>query len=425
VQDDWQPRSNLTFNLGLRYDLQLGVFNEDIPELLSRIQDRLGRNGSYPLPIPFHEGSDRRGDKNNFGPRVGFAWDPNGTGNTNIHGGYGMFYENVRTLTNFGELTWPQSRSIIISRPSFPDALQGRSRDEFISTAPPNITVGDHDQVNAYAHQFNVGVSRMLTRDIAATADFTFVDRFSDRDTIDINLPDQVTRQRPYPQFNRVSYWQSSADNTYRALLVKVEKRMSRRYQFLVSYTLASAKDNGFTNNSPDVYGYTTVERYGSADRRHRMVTSGIFQVPGDILVSAILDLRSSLPFGPSTSFDLDSPGDGYTGDLPTGVAVGSGCRDLNLDAVNTFRASRNLAPISSVECPSFVNLDLRMSKSFTVGGVHRFEFIAQLFNVLNRGNKGTPTGNLTSNLFGQSTSISPNINAPSRQAEFAIRYQF
>jgi hypothetical protein len=423
VQDDWQPTNRLTLNLGLRYDLQTGVFNEDLPGLLQNIEDQLGRDGEYPIPVPFHEGYEQRGDKNNFGPRLGFAWDPTGSGATNIHGGYGLFYENVRTLTNFGELTWPQNKQIVISRPSFPDPLQGRSRDEFLSTAPPNITASGHDGVNAYAHQANIGVSRMLSRNIGLTADYTFVNRYSDRETIDINLPDQVTRVRPYPQFNRVNYWTWTADDTYRALLMKLEKRMSNRYQYLVSYTLSQARDNFATNNQADTYGFIRMERYGSADRRHRAVTSGIVQLPGDFLVSAILDLRSALRFGPTTSLDLNN--DGYTGDLPPGILPGSGCRDLDLNAVNAFRTGRNLSRIESVQCPGFVNLDLRMSKWFTVAGTHRFEFIAQLFNVGNRANYATATGNLTSNLFGQSTTLAPNINAPSRQAEFALRWQF
>jgi carboxypeptidase family protein len=429
-QDDWQLNEGITINAGLRYDLQTGAFNEDLDALLGRIQDKLGRDGSYPLAIPWHEDGNKRGDRNNFGPRIGLSWDLTGDGTTSLRAGYGIFYENVRTLTNFGELTWPQSQTIIINNPSFPDALQGRSREQFLSTAPPNITVGEDSQVNAYAHQVNVGFSSMVTREIAITADFTSVNRYSDRDTVDVNLPDQLTRVKPYPQFGRVSYWQSTADNTYRALLLKVEKRMSRNYQFLASYTLSWAKDQSFTNVLGDQYGFTFVDRYGGADRRHRLVVSGIVQLPAQFQVSAIGDFRSSLPFNPSSSVNLNN--DGYNNDLPAGVIPSSGCRDLNLEAINAYRTSRALTTVSEVSCPGFANVDLRFSKSFTLARLHRVELIAQLFNIANRANYSPPNGNILSGndrngrpLFGQSTSISANINAPSRQAEFAVRYHF
>jgi len=426
LQDDWQIAPRVTLNLGVRYDRQIGVFNEDIPGLLQKIDDRLGRDGSYPMPIPFHEGYESRGDANNWGPRLGVAWDPFDSGRTNVRAAYGLFYDNIRTLTNFGELTWPQAKAIVINNPQYPDPYGGRTREEFLSTAPPNITVGDHGQVNPYAHQVNFGVSQMIRRDMAVTADVSFVNRYSDRDTVDVNLPDQVTRVRPTPQFNRVSYWQSTADNTYRALLVKLEKRLSNNYQFLASYTLSKSEDDSYTNTAPDVYGYVKLVRWGVADRRHRLVVSGIYQLPFEMQVSAIADFRSSLPFSPSTALDLDVPGDGYTGDLPTGVYPGSGCRDLDLGAVNTFRRSRNLPEVTTVECPGFANLDFRFSKFFSFARGHRLELIAQLFNVFNRTNFNTTTASLTSTLFGaQSTTLLPNINAPSRQVEFAIRYQF
>ena len=114
------------------------------------------------------------------------------------------------------------------------------------------MTVGSNGQVNMYAHQYNVGMNRMLTREIALSADFTTVLRYADRDSVEINLPDQTTRVRPYPTFVRVNFWQPTADNTYKALLLKVEKRMSRRYQALVSYTLAKAEDDSFVSSLGD-----------------------------------------------------------------------------------------------------------------------------------------------------------------------------
>ena len=438
LQDDWQVAQGLTFNLGLRYDLQLGSFNEDVPGLLSKIQDKLGRDGSFPYDVSiFPQPRSNRGDRNNFGPRAGVAWDPANNGVMNVHAAYGLFYDNMRTLQNFNELTWPQGKPITILNPSFPDPFGGRTRDSFLSGTPPTITVGSNGQVNMYAHQVNVGVNRSLLRDIAISADYTSVFRYADRDNVEINLPDQTTRVRPFPQFVRVIFWQPTADNTYKALLLKVEKRMSSHYQALVSYTLSKADDNSFVSSLGDRYGYTKVERPGTADRRHRVVVSGILALPYTMQVSAIGDFRSSLPFGPITSaLDLNNDtlsGTGTTtSDLPPGVMPMSGCRDLNLDAINSFRRARNLTPVTQVDCPGFANIDLRFSKFFRIGS-GRAELIAQLFNIFDRANFATPSNNIGSGndattgrpLFGSTTSLLANINAPSRQAEFAVRFQF
>jgi len=432
LQDDWQAADGLTFNFGLRYDLQIGSFNENVPDLLGKIQDKLGRDGTFPYDVSaIRQPRPNRGDKNNFGPRVGVAWDPANNGVTNVHAAYGMFYDNMRTLVNFGELTWPQGKPIDLTNPSYPDPFAGRTREAFLSNTPPTITVGSNGQINMYAHQVNVGLNRMITRDLAVTADFTSVYRYGDRDTVEINLPDQVTRVRPYPQFVRVNFWQPTADNFYKALLVKVEKRMSSRYQFLTSYTLSKADDDNVVSNRIDVYGYSKVRRAGTADRRQRLVVSGIAQLPADAQISVIGDFRSSLPFTPTSSLgDLNN--DTLTGDLPAGVLPGSGCRSLNLDTINAFRRGRNLTEVTQVDCPTFANVDLRFSKFFRLG-TSRVEFIAQLFNIFDRANFNTPSNNIGAGndavtgrpLFGTSTSLLPNINAPSRQAEFAVRFQF
>src|SRR4029450_13222989 len=122
-------------------------------------------------------------------------------------------------------------------------------------------------------------------------ADFATVLGSCHRAQVSINLPDQTTRVRPCPTFVRVNFWQPTADNTYKALLLKVEKRMSRHYQALVSYTLAKAEDDSFTSALGDQYGYTKVKRPGVADRRHRLVVSGILALPLDMQLSAIGEL--------------------------------------------------------------------------------------------------------------------------------------
>ena len=117
---------------------------------------------------------------------------------------------------------------------------------------------------------------------------------------------------------------------------------MSNRYQFLASYTLSKAKDTAATNLLGDRYGFFQIERYGAADRRHRLVDQRHRAAAGGR--AGVGDRR--LPIEPAVQPDrarCDLNGDGYTGDLPAGVLPGTGCRDLNLDAVNAFRAARGL----------------------------------------------------------------------------------
>jgi hypothetical protein len=151
-------------------------------------------------------------------------------------------------------------------------------------------------------------------------------------------------------------------------------------------------------------------------------VVSGTVQLPWDMQVSGILDVRSSVPFNPATSRDINS--DGYTIDTPPGVAFRSGCRDLNLAAINTYRSGFGLPAVGSVACPGYQDIDIRFSKFFPFQG-HRLELIAQLFNITNHANFGPPVSNPLSATFGQVNQIASYINAPSRQAELAVRFMF
>ena len=157
MQDDWQAGSGLTFNLGLRYDLQNGSFNEDLPGLLSSIQAKLGRDGSFPLDVSVvKQPRIGRGDYNNFGPRLGLAWDPQNNGVMNIHAAYGMFYDNMRTLQNFNELTWPQAKQIIINRPTFPDPL----RRQVARFVPHHGRAEHHRRVERHRERLRAPVQR-------------------------------------------------------------------------------------------------------------------------------------------------------------------------------------------------------------------------------------------------------------------------
>ena len=81
IQDDWRVRSNLTINLGLRYELDTDVKNVAATTRSTRSCSR----SSY---------GERGRDLNNFGPRIGFNWSTP-SGKTSLHGGYGIYFDRI------------------------------------------------------------------------------------------------------------------------------------------------------------------------------------------------------------------------------------------------------------------------------------------------------------------------------------------
>src|SRR5690606_7023186 len=130
-----------------------------------------------------------------------------------------------------------QRYDIRISNPSYPDPFLGRNPLDFASTAPPNIRILSNDFENAHSVQTNIGYTHQLANDLAVHVDGVYTRVRGDRKTLNINLPDPVTRLRPYPQFGRVDLEDSLSSSKYRGLYTRFEKRYSARHQYLVSYS--------------------------------------------------------------------------------------------------------------------------------------------------------------------------------------------
>jgi hypothetical protein len=409
VQDDWKIRANVTLNLGLRYERLYGSANEDLDPSI------------FPIPIPYIDVSVR-GDKNNWGPRAGLAWDVGGKGDTIVRGGYGMYYGHVRILGNINEFRNYQRFTINITNPSYPDPYQGRDPLSFITSGPANITVVANDYVQPYSNQFNAGVSHHLFRDYAVHVDAVYTHTNHDRKTLDINARDPVSRLRPNPTFARVDRNESTAELKYRAIYAKFEKRFSHRTQYLASYTYTNSRDNGPGSRYLDPFDLLLDWGPSNGERRHALVASGSVLLPWDVTLGAVWTLRSELPWSATAGTDLN--GDGFNTDLVPGTTRNAGSRTLTLDAVDAWRAQNGRGPIaeSQIDSSRVTLADVRVSKAIRFAKETRVDLLAQAFNIFNTKNLqaqygGGRIGNALSSNFGAIQTA-----RPGRQGELAIK---
>jgi hypothetical protein len=410
VQDDWKLHDDVTINLGLRYERLYGAANEDLDPSI------------FPIEIPYIDVSVR-GDANNFGPRAGVAWDILGTGRTVVRGGYGLYYGHVRILGNLSEFRNYQQFSVNITNPAYPDPYGGRDPASFIVSGPANITVVANDYVQPYSHQFNVGVSHQLIGDYSIHVDGVVTNTDHDRKILDINARVPGATSRPDPTFARVDRNQSTGRARYRGLYTKLDKRFSRRHQFMVTYTYMHSEDNNPLSRYLDPFDLDRDWGPSNGERRHAVVASGSVLLPFDVTVGAVWSARTELPWNATAGRDLNA--DGFNTDLVPGTTRNSGSRNLNLEAVNAWRAvnGRAAVPESQIESSRINLIDIRASKAIRFGGTTKLDLMAQLFNLFDTTNLQAQYGggrvtNSLSDTFGRILTA-----RPGRQAELAVRF--
>ncbi len=262
-----------------------------------------------------------------------------------LRGGYGIIYVNLQNSLLDGEITAFQQYSVTIRNPSYPDPYQGKDPLSFVSTAPPNITIGANDLRNALAQTASVGFSQQLGGNFGLHLDgvYSRIDDYPNR--VNINTPDPRTGLRPLPEWGQIVQSQPSQGTfDYTAFLARLEKRYSDRYLYTVSYTLAkqvdswTGKDGNSTGSITNVFHPEDDRGPADTDRRHNLAASGSVALPLTLQLSAVWTLRSSLPFSAQAGRDLNN--DGFTTDYVPGTTKNQGNRNLDLSLVNAWRGA-------------------------------------------------------------------------------------
>jgi hypothetical protein len=224
--------------------------------------------------------------------------------------------------------------------------------------------------------------------------------------------------------FSDVLQQESSGNSTYNGLTVNVEKRFSRHYQFLASYTYSHAIDDSTdlqTLLAPQDNNNPQLERGNSTfDQRHRFVLSGVAESPykwsdggwkrvfADWVFAPIFEASTGRPFtvltGTDYNLDFGSNTD-RPSVIPQGAPVPPGLPTATSQFISgvTFTIPTNcpvtIAGIAPpLGCtgnlarnpyyrPNYVSLDMRLARKFKITERFSFEVIADMFNLLNRFN--------------------------------------
>lgn len=407
--DNWHALPRLNVNYGLRYDRQFGSFNENFnPAIL-------------PQALPFAD-YGKRGDGDNFGPRLGISWDVTGSGKSVVRAGYGIYYNNIRTLISlFAEPRDLLQCSIVIQNPVYLNPFGGISPTQFCSKSPPNITELANNFANPYSQQFNAGFTQQLTNTLSVNVDGVYVHSLRDYRSVDVNF-NPATGKFILPQWGQIHILEPISKGDYKAMYVRLEKSYSHRYQYLVSYTLSDCKDNNPAGTVTNLANPNLDWGPCSIDRRNALVASGSFQLPWRIIVGGIWTLRSSLPFSAFSNSFID----GARQYVP-GTTRDQGNRSAILNAVNAYRATLGDSPIPASQLSSsrLNEVDLRAAKEITVGGERQIEVACQVFNLFNTTNLLAPftSGQVTSASAGSFGEI---LTAqPGTQAELSFKFTF
>ena len=458
VQDDFRVTSDLTLNLGLRYeisDVPLGMFGATDAESLAAL---------VPGPV--------KKDTNNWAPRAGFAYSPRtnnwllGDGKSVLRGGFGIGYDVLfYNLLVVNASNYPRVVTLDVNnvRDLYPNKLTGSATPAFDPLAGWTNSAADTEspesrfysltmqrEVGNYLFEVGYsgsrgakGINQILMNPSILTAEQAATVRAG-------GVIPSAQARRIFPQYGVRTVIPSyagpggndvEAKSKYNAVFVSAKRRLSRGLLVNTSYTFSRWTSNndaslgeggtGQSSQRPqDMFDYEAEWSRSNFDRPHRLAISYIWEIPGpksgflyQVIggwqLSGVTSGQSGQPFTIFTG--VDSNGDTNTGsDRPNINSSGSFVWDdehrsfTNNGYYTVPLGSNNLpltnslgngnAPRNSERGAPFWNTDLSLMKRFDLPGALRFTVRADAFNLLNQDSYGAPVNNMNSTSFGQNT---------------------
>ena len=402
VEDSFKPAPSLTVNFGLRYDLQTMpklTANPDLPAT--------GRVNT---------------DSNNFGPRVGLAWDVFGKQKTVIRAGAGAYYGRTQNSTISNLITTNGVRfkaytftPTTAGSPVFPNVLSAIPSG---AAGKPNAVFASSDFANPLIFQMEFGIEQEVFKNFTVSAVYmgSRGERLPTFRDVNLYAPSRTATYsvcgspqsgsstacsdvastftvpfysgaRPNPNYGQLGLVESTISSWYHGLVLQAKQRFAHGFQLQAGLTISKAIDNGqssttFTSyNLPlDPYNIAQDKSLSDFDQRKRFTMSALWQPsfawigvkPVQMFLngfqfSGILTLADGRPY--SGSVNSFNPAGGILGGA---LGVGGSYR-VPFVGRNTFTG------------PGMATLDARLAREIRIGERCRWQLIAEAFNLTNR----------------------------------------
>ena len=456
IQDDWKVNNSLTLNLGLRYDLftpptetsgRTSYYFADVSRVVvaSGASDRI---------VPM--------DKNNFGPRAGFAYAVNKEKTMVIRGGYGLLYTLDGTDYPPSIRNPPFTNTVHFSQ--FNGQQPTNARTYFsVNTGPPSITTQidpanlptsvalfsvDRKQKIGYVHQFQVSYQWQFSRDWSLDVGYVGNRSRNLLTTINIGSGGTAAARNVGGAFlGNVLLYTNAASSKYDGLQTQVQKRLSRNIQGQISYTFSHTTDNGVgligslgdsrsggRNGYVNPFDLNADNGRSSLDIRHLLSADAIIDLPfgkgqkywnsGGSLdrfvsgwqINIIQSARSGFPFSVLCNCDLGRPsviGDPFA-NVPAGrylnaaaFSTTQGITVLPANAAGTVIRFGN-EKRNAFTGPAIWNTDVSVFKNTALRENLKFQLGLEFFNFWNHTKRTVPNNNMTDSAFGRFDSFFP-----------------